>query len=86
MKTVQEITKIILSNARDYGVETISLGQSVGRVLAEDLVADRDFPPFDRVSYDGIAIRFEDYERGQRTGIRQHDDARRRSLATCGPR
>ena len=67
MKTVQEITKIILSNARDYGVETISLGQSVGRVLAEDLVADRDFPPFDRVSYDGIAIRFEDYERGQRT-------------------
>lgn len=67
MKTVQEITEIILANARDYGVETIPLGQCVGRVLAEDLVADRDFPPFDRVSYDGIAIRFEDYANGQRT-------------------
>ena len=67
MKTVQEITKIILSNAREYGEELVALGQSVGRVLAEDLVADRDFPPFDRVSYDGIAIRFEDYDKGQRT-------------------
>ncbi len=67
MKSVQEITKIILDNARDYGVETVPLGQSTGRVLAEDLVADRDFPPFDRVSYDGIAIRFEDYDKGQRT-------------------
>jgi len=67
MKTVEEITQIILSNARDYGVESLPLGQSVGRVLAEDFVADRDFPPFDRVNYDGIAIRFEDYEKGQRT-------------------
>ena len=66
MRTVQEITQIILSTARDYGTEIIPLGQCVGRVLAEDLVADRDFPPFDRVSYDGIAIRFEDYDKGQR--------------------
>ena len=34
-------------------------------VLAEDLLADRDFPPFDRVAMDGIAIRYEDFANGK---------------------
>lgn len=33
--------------------------------LAEDLIADRDFPPFDRVAMDGIAIRYSSWEKGQ---------------------
>lgn len=32
------------------------LGEVVGRVLAESISADRDFPPFHRVAMDGIAI------------------------------
>ncbi|RXK49906.1 molybdopterin molybdenumtransferase MoeA [Aquirufa rosea] len=28
----------------------------LGKILAEDLLADRDFPPFDRVMMDGIAV------------------------------
>lgn len=34
--------------------------------MKEDIVADRDFPPFDRVSMDGIAINFESFKKGQR--------------------
>jgi len=34
-----------------------------GRVLAEDLVADRDFPPFARATRDGYAVRAADVER-----------------------
>ncbi|GAB3697894.1 molybdopterin molybdotransferase MoeA [Spirosoma flavus] len=46
--------------------KTISLIDAQGRVLRESVSADRDFPPFDRVAMDGIAIRFADYEAGER--------------------
>jgi molybdopterin molybdotransferase len=36
--------------------ETRRPADAVGRVLAEDVVAERDQPPFDRVAMDGIAI------------------------------
>lgn len=45
--------------------ETVSLTDATGRVLREPVRADRDFPPFNRVAMDGIAIRFADYEAGQ---------------------
>lgn len=47
--------------------ETISLHDALGRVLRQSVRADRDFPPFDRVSMDGIGIRFADFEAGNRT-------------------
>ncbi|MDX1471895.1 MAG: molybdopterin molybdotransferase MoeA, partial [Flavobacteriaceae bacterium] len=37
-----------------------------GRILAEDILAQRDFPPFDRSTKDGIAISFSAWEKGQR--------------------
>jgi molybdopterin molybdotransferase len=42
------------------GTETIPLIQSMGRVLAEDICADRDLPPFSRATMDGYACRRED--------------------------
>ncbi len=69
MITVQQAEKIILSQARDFGKENISYEHALGRVLAEDLIADRDLPPFDRPTVDGIAIRYEDYQNGNRSFI-----------------
>jgi molybdopterin molybdotransferase len=40
--------------------ELISLLEAVGLVLAEDLRADRDFPPFPRSTRDGFAVRSAD--------------------------
>jgi molybdopterin molybdotransferase len=40
--------------------ELLSLIESVGLVLAEDLRADRDFPPFPRSTRDGYAVRAAD--------------------------
>ena len=37
--------------------ETIALGQSSLRVLAATVLADRDYPPFDRSTRDGFAVR-----------------------------
>lgn len=67
MITVSEAEQIVLSESRPFGVEYLPFMQAVGRILAEDVVADRDLPPYDRVTMDGIAIRFADYEAGCRT-------------------
>jgi molybdopterin molybdotransferase len=41
-------------------METVDLLTGAGRVLAEDILADRDFPPFDRATRDGFAVRAAD--------------------------
>jgi molybdopterin molybdotransferase len=41
-------------------VETVDLMAGLGRVLAEGIVADRDFPPFPRAARDGYAVRAAD--------------------------
>ncbi|MGA9930267.1 MAG: gephyrin-like molybdotransferase Glp [Terriglobales bacterium] len=40
--------------------ESVELLAGLGRVLAEGIVADRDFPPFDRATRDGYAVRAAD--------------------------
>ena len=47
--------------------QNAKLQKSIGRILAEDIVADRDFPPYDRVTMDGIAINFSSFQEGQRS-------------------
>ncbi|MBK9155950.1 MAG: molybdopterin molybdotransferase MoeA [Chloracidobacterium sp.] len=42
------------------GTERIALPDSINRVLAEDVVADTDLPPFDRAQMDGYALRARD--------------------------
>ncbi|WP_064966291.1 molybdopterin molybdotransferase MoeA [Tenacibaculum ovolyticum] len=66
MTTVEEAKNIILQNSQDFGVEEIPFIESVGRILKETIVADRDFPPFDRVAMDGIAINYIHFKNGQR--------------------
>ena len=67
MISVQQAEEIVLSQYQDYGKESISYDLVIGRVLAEDILADRDLPPFDRPTVDGIAIRFTSYEEGFRS-------------------
>ncbi len=66
MTTVPEAEKIILQHARPFPGAAVSLEESWGRVLTEDLFADRDLPPFDRVSMDGIAIHHAAWQKGAR--------------------
>src|SRR2546425_5417351 len=40
--------------------ETVEISRSCGRVLAQPITADRDYPPFDRSIRDGFALRAED--------------------------
>lgn len=65
MITVQEAEAKVASHTRRGDVEKVPLSLAAGRVLREVIVADRPFPPFDRVALDGIAIYLKD-SRGPR--------------------
>ena len=64
MVTVEEAERIVLNTIKDFGMEAIDFEQSPGRVLAEDLRTDRDLPPANRSTMDGIAIHFSSFEKG----------------------
>ncbi|MFA6247893.1 MAG: molybdopterin molybdotransferase MoeA [Mucilaginibacter sp.] len=64
MITVEEAERIILAQLKDYGTETVPFELALGRVLAEDIKADRDLPPYNRVTMDGIAIAYKAIEQG----------------------
>ena len=64
--TVNEAEKILFSELRDFGAELVPIEKSIGRTLTQPLIADRDFPPFDRVTMDGIAIKYSAFKAGIR--------------------
>lgn len=53
--------------AKDRPCEEVLLLHALGRVLAEPVVADRDFPPFARATRDGFAVRADDLASGVTT-------------------
>jgi molybdopterin molybdotransferase len=64
MTTVEEAENIINAHISDYGAEIVPFEMALGRVLAENIKADRDLPPFNRVTMDGIAVNFGAIESG----------------------
>lgn len=55
----------VMGTIRDFGMEQVPFTAVTGRVLREPVLADRDFPPYDRVTMDGIALDYETYAKGQ---------------------
>ena len=64
MILVEEAEKIILAEVKDFGKELIPFENSLNRILAEDLFTDRNLPPFNRATLDGIAIQYASFENG----------------------
>ncbi len=58
--SVQEAQGRILSFFHPVDVETVTLLQCAGRILAEDIQAPGDLPPFTNSSMDGFAVRSAD--------------------------
>ncbi|AMR33060.1 molybdopterin molybdenumtransferase MoeA [Mucilaginibacter sp. PAMC 26640] len=87
MTTVEEAEKTILGQLKDFGTETVPFEQALNRVLAEDLKADRDLPPYNRVTMDGIAISYEAFASGINTfGIKATQAAGDEPEGTAEPR
>ncbi|MCC6412918.1 MAG: molybdopterin molybdotransferase MoeA [Saprospiraceae bacterium] len=64
MISVEEATQLLKQYLADWGTEMVPLENAHGRILREPVVADRDFPPFDRVAMDGVALRFAEWSAG----------------------
>ncbi len=54
------VVATVRANRRPAPVEEVSLLEAAGRILAETLVADRDYPPVARSIRDGFAVRSSD--------------------------
>ena len=57
---LSDAQKVVLNAAPVLGLEKISILDVFGRVLGEDIVAERDNPPWDNSAMDGFAVRWED--------------------------
>jgi molybdopterin molybdotransferase len=81
--TTAEATQAISAAMPAFGTATVSLAEANGRVLRQSVCAERDQPPFDRVTMDGIAIRYSGFESGDRVFSiqgRQHAGEPRQTL------
>ena len=58
--SVSDAQKCVLESVAVLGTEPVRLEQSLGRVLAEDVRANRDLPPYDVSAMDGYALRSAD--------------------------
>jgi molybdopterin molybdotransferase len=64
MLTVEEALKAVLDRARPLPPRRVPLAEANFHVLAEDVAADIDSPPFDKALVDGYAVRFADLSGG----------------------
>jgi molybdenum cofactor synthesis domain-containing protein len=60
MISVSEAIRIIKEQTQALPPEEVEITDALGRVLAEDVIADTDLPPFDRAQMDGYAVRAAD--------------------------
>lgn len=67
MISPSEAHRLILQSAKLLPIESVALPKAVGRILRENIVSDRDQPPFNKCLMDGIAISFDAWQKGQRS-------------------
>src|SRR6476646_9695515 len=66
MISVQDADKIIADKLKPFSETQCIISEAHGKILREDILADRDSPPFHRVAMDGIAFNFSDWQSGNR--------------------
>jgi len=65
MVTIEEAQGLVFNSVPEPKVIQLQLEKARGYTLAEDIRADRDYPPFHRACVDGYAVRLSDIEKGQ---------------------
>jgi molybdopterin molybdotransferase len=67
MLTTEAAKEAIARAMPAFGTETVDCAEAAGRVLRQRVLAERDQPPFDRVTMDGIALKYGAFSRGTRS-------------------
>ena len=63
-EALSRVTALFAPLGVELGVETVPLREAAGRVLAQDVSARRDQPPFDSSAMDGYALRSDEVKSG----------------------
>jgi molybdopterin molybdotransferase len=67
---LEEMERLIQERVQPIGgKETVALGEAAGRVLAADVIATLDLPPFDNSAVDGYAVRHRDLNPDAETSL-----------------
>ena len=66
MITTAEATQAISAALPTFATEPVPLARATGRVLQQAVLAERDQPPFDRVTMDGVALQYDSLASGNR--------------------
>ncbi|MDH5717273.1 MAG: molybdopterin molybdotransferase MoeA [Spirochaetia bacterium] len=65
MITVDKASKIIENHRINLKTKIVSIQNSLNYILAENIYADRDYPPFNRATMDGYALSFENFKKNE---------------------
>lgn len=71
MLSTADARRAILEAMPRFAAEDVPLAEAAGRVLRQRVTAERDQPPFDRVTMDGIAIAFDALGRTRRFAVQE---------------
>lgn len=66
MVTVSQAEGLVMERLGRLPAEKCRLKDTPGRVLRQEVRADRDGPPFDRATLDGVCLRFSEWAAGRR--------------------
>ncbi len=85
MITPAEADALIRQHVTCLPIESLPLAQCAGAVLRENIYAERDQPPFDRVAMDGIALDSTSWQPGRPLRVQGMQAAGQAPLALQGP-
>lgn len=85
MITVEDARALLFDLVSSLEAETVPLTQAAGRILAEDIVATRDQPPFAASSMDGYAVKSAEVELHAMFKVIGESAAGRRFEGDLGP-
>lgn len=83
--SVEEAEALIAGAMPAWPPERVPLGEAIGAILREAVHAERDQPPFDRVTMDGIAVAHADLAHHRELRVRGTQGAGAAALALCEP-
>src|ERR1035437_6959184 len=62
MISFEEAYRIVMNQVSGFPTERVNMMDSLGRILAEDILSDIDMPPFNKSAVDGFAGRMADLD------------------------
>ena len=58
--TIEKALELIYTNTKPKSLKILPIEEALGHILAEDITASHNLPPYDNSAMDGYAVKIED--------------------------